>query len=309
MASLSKPQNHAIVHLTCMKAILFFVSFIVVSSLTKAQNTPPQITTPEKHTVSYGQQACFNITTTDADNDTVIIWWGNNIWATFSSTNNINRFSNASVCITASRGKHNVGDNVFELFATDGKDTVSKLCRFDVRDYPYKVHPVVFNKFNSFMIDVMGDASEPWGNYIGLTYESKIYDLNMVLYYTDTNRFFSFTPTIAGKYLLFTTYKTSTPNTYTSKDTLETDLGVGVVKIESYSLSIYPTPASNIIHFQNLPADVAMFEITDMTGRVITTITAHQSTVDVSHLKNGVYIITAYNAAKTLTLRAKLIKE
>lgn len=309
MASLSKPQNHAIVHLTCMKAILFFVSFIVVCSFTKAQNTLPQIITPEKNTVSYGQQACFNITTTDADNDTVIIWWGNNIWATFSSTNNINKFSNASVCMTASRGKHNVGDNVFELFATDGKDTVSKLCRFDVRDCPYKVHPIVFNKFNSFMVDVMGDASEPWGNYIGLTYESKIYDLNMVLYYTDTNRFFSFTPTVAGKYLLFTTYKTSAPDAYTSRDTLETDLGVGVVKIESNSLSIYPNPASNSIQFQNLPTDVTTFEFADITGRVISFITTNQNSVDISHLSDGVYIITAYNAVKTPLLRTKLIKE
>lgn len=289
-----------------MKAFIL-LSFFIAALSAQAQNKAPKITA-QNQTGSYGQQVCLDITTTDEDNDSVVVWWDKGISGTFTSNNHIVRFASGQVCATLTRGTQSVGDNFFTVFASDGKDTTTKICNILVRDYPYKVHPVIVKKtYNTFEIDVKGDINEPWNNYIGLTYQSKILDEADNVILTDTNRVFTFTAPTYQKYRVYTTYKTATPDAYASVDTLYPDMNVGIDNAENAGFSIYPNPAVDALYLQNLPQQVVTLQVYDITGKQ-TKIAIHNNTADISQLSNGLYYIVLTGKEGAVLAQQRFIK-
>lgn len=289
-----------------MKALIL-LSFFIAALSAQAQNKAPKIIAQDQ-VGSYGNQVCIDITTTDEDNDSVVIWWNKGVSGYFINNNNATRFASGQVCAMLKRGVQPVGDNFFTIFASDGKDTTTKICNILVRDYPYKVHPVIVKKtYNTFEIDVMGDINEPWNNYIGLTYQSKILDEADNVIHTDTNRVFTFTAPAYQKYRLYTTYKTSTPDLYSSLDTLYPDMNVGINGVENAGFSIYPNPATHTLYLQNLPQDVAAIQAYDIIGKQ-TEVTITNNAVDISQLDNGLYQIVLVGKDGEVLAKQRFIK-
>lgn len=289
-----------------MKAFILLSFFIACLSV-QGQNNLPKITA-QNQTGSYGVQVCLDITTTDIDNDTVVIWWDKGILGTFTSNSHTVRFASGQVCATLTRGTQPVGDNFFTVFASDGKDTTTKICNILVRDYPYKVHPIITKlSYNTFEIDVKGDVNEPWNNYIGLTYQSKVLDETDNVILTDTNRVFTFTAPAYQKYRVYTTYKTATPDAYGSVDTLYPDMNVGINSIENAGVSIYPNPATNMLYLQNLPQQVVTMLVYDITGKQ-TEIAINNNTADISQLSNGLFQVVLYGKEGEVLARQRFIK-
>lgn len=80
---------------------------------------------------------------------------------------------------------------------------------------------------------------------------------------------------------------------------------LGVNDVTKKSLSVYPNPVKDILHFSE---EVSNIRIVDISGRVVKQISGLEKTLDVSKLAKGVYIITATTkAGKTIT--NKIIKD
>jgi hypothetical protein len=75
---------------------------------------------------------------------------------------------------------------------------------------------------------------------------------------------------------------------------------VGIEEPEQVHLSVYPNPATSSIRIDGIPGvpgSITMLNITDLTGRILTTRQVFSGTtqVDISNLKQGIYIITIEN--------------
>jgi hypothetical protein len=293
-----------------MKRLLLLLLLVGFGYL-NAQNTLPVITASAKQNVSFGEQACIEITTTDADGDSVFIGWDKSIYANFGSNNHQVKFAAGQVCITASRSKHLIGSNPFMVFATDGKDTVFKACDFIVHDSPYKVHPVIKRPYgNTFFVDVLGDDIEPWDNYEDLSYQSYISDLSNNILYGDTSRKFTFTATVMGKYLLVTTYKTYGA-LYTSIDTLNANAPLSAKTPNAEQLHLYPNPAVSYISVDGLQGLPATVEVVDVTGKTLLTtrFNAQTQAIDVSGLPTGVYVVAVKGDGNNFFAVSKFVKQ
>jgi len=80
---------------------------------------------------------------------------------------------------------------------------------------------------------------------------------------------------------------------------------------EESTLNLYPNPASDIINFElNNSSDKEMkADIYDIQGRLIETINIaiNETTIDISKLENGIYVLVLSNEENTYT--KKFIKE
>ena len=72
-----------------------------------------------------------------------------------------------------------------------------------------------------------------------------------------------------------------------------TENDVGINKVETLSLSIYPNPASNFVTISGFIEGENIIRITDLSGRRIIQTEIHNSetTIDISGLSSGVYIV------------------
>jgi hypothetical protein len=293
-----------------MKRLLLLLLLAGFGGL-KAQNTPPVITAIAQN-ASFGEQSCINISTTDADGDSVFIGWNKAVYGSLVSNNHQAKYAQGQVCITASRNIHAIGNNPFVVFATDGKDTVFKTCSFIIHDYPYKVHPVIqHTATNTFFVDVMGDNTEPWGNYEGLTFESKIYDASNTLVHTDANRKFTFIAPTPGKYRVYTTYRTARPDAYTSVDTMDTNAPLSAKTPNAVQLHLYPNPAVSYISVDGLQGLPATVEVVDVTGKTLLTtrFNAQTQAIDVSGLPTGVYVVAVKGDGNNFFAVSKFVKQ
>lgn len=267
-----------------MKWLYFLLFFSCLHA--SAQNSRPVIKCKASVFVVYDVQDCLDITTTDADGDTVILGSDNALLGTLTTTNKKVIFASGSVCFTPQRGVHAPGAHNFKIYATDGKDIVSTTVTFIILDYPYKVHPVIKRVSGlSFDVEVLGDKNEPWSNYIGFRFESRVVnDDNTVLLWT-TDSVFTFTAPGKGVYRLLTSYVTNT-SIYTSLDILDAATPLSTTDANTGTLQVFPNPAQNMLHF-TAPLDGI---ITDITGKALITFSAAES-LDITMLPVGTYFI------------------
>ena len=88
----------------------------------------------------------------------------------------------------------------------------------------------------------------------------------------------------------------------------KTDKFVGVSEIEVLSLGITPNPVTDIFNIECGDSDVKLLEIYDITGRVVfKQKSPTQSSVNIQHLTNGIYIAKLYT--ENQIFNAKIIKQ
>lgn len=291
-----------------MKAFLL-LSFLIACIAAQGQNSPP-VLYGHSQVVPYGQLACIDIETSDADGDSVFIGLVTQIpQSIFTRSNSFKKFASGQICVTPARGIHS--DyllNTTVVYATDRKDTTYRTFWIEIPRYPNTVRPVIEKQnFNTFKIDVKGDNTEHWGDYKGLKYQSKVFDMNENLLLTDTNQVFTFTSPSYGVYILYVVYKTSMPMIYVTKDTLYPDMNVGVNGIENTAFSIYPNPATNTLYLQNLPQQIVTILVYDITGKQ-TEIAVHNNTADISQLSDGLYQVVLYGKEGEVLAQQRFIK-
>ncbi len=67
-----------------------------------------------------------------------------------------------------------------------------------------------------------------------------------------------------------------------------------VENIENANLKIYPNPAKEFVYIENLPSQISMVEVCDITGKTLKTIDLNQTqNIDVKNLKQGIYFVKA----------------
>lgn len=292
--------------------IIYTICLLLIFLTAGAQNNKPVIKGPGNFFALFGQTACADFTTSDADGDTVIIWWDNMLpKATFSSNSKQVKFATGSVCCTPLRSTHNPTlPYAFYVYATDGKDTASKTVTFVVPDFPENVHPVVTKVSGDiFEVDVLGDSAVPWDNYQNLRYESKIKDTSGNTVFFSQQRNFSFTATSKQKFRLYTVYKTDIA-LLTTVDTLQVDFLTRISKTES-NISVYPNPASRFITIScNFhPGDI--ITITGISGKTLVCLepSGNRQDIDLEKITPGIYFITVKNKAGEIIAVQKLLKQ
>ena len=73
-------------------------------------------------------------------------------------------------------------------------------------------------------------------------------------------------------------------------------LSLSANDVKTHSFSIYPNPASSLIHIQPLVSfgTVGQVNVYDITSRLM--LTAESTSVDISGLSNGLYIVEVVNS-------------
>lgn len=291
-----------------MKAFLLLSFFIACLSV-QGQNSPPTLS-GHSQVVPYGQLACIDIETSDADGDSVFIGLVTQIpQSIFTQNNSFKKFASGQICVTPARGIHS--DyllNTTVVYATDRKDTTYRTFWIEIPRYPNTVRPHIEKQnFSTFKIDVKGDRMEPWEDYKGLKYQSKVFDKNNNLLLTDTNQVFTFTASSYEVYVLYVVYKTSIPMVYVTRDTLYPDMNVGIDNAENTGFSIYPNPATNTLYLQSLPQQAITMQVYDITGKQ-TKIAIHNNTADISQLSNGLYYVVLTGKEGAVLAKQRFIK-
>ena len=292
-----------------MRSILLFIAVFCLSFTSNAQNTPPTIKARSAITF-YGQQVCIDIETEDADGDTTILGITTQIpQSQFIHTNSYKKLATGSICFYAMRGVHSDQvPNTSVIFATDRKDTTYKTISVTIPRYPHTVRPVIEKiNYNTFKIDVKGDKSEPWGDYKGLTFQSKIFDMDNKLLLTDTNQVFTFTAPTYEKYIFYVSYLTSFPALYVTKDTLYPDMNVSTHSLQKNSFSIYPNPTTGKVFIENLPEQTETITVFDVLGKVMKRLKTTSNTLSIENLPNGIYWVEVKTLEHILG-RQKIIK-
>ena len=109
---------------------------------------------------------------------------------------------------------------------------------------------------------------------------------------------------------LFNSKPINDPDTYVIVDQLSLS-GTYVTAVTSAqttgAIAVYPNPATDAINFTNLPASAAKLQISDVTGRQVVQ-TALTGAVDVSGLKQGVYIYTITDNTGNTLGTSKFVK-
>ncbi|HYG14837.1 MAG TPA: hypothetical protein VEC12_03720, partial [Bacteroidia bacterium] len=99
-----------------MKVLLLLVASLLAFKA-NSQNKP--VISGNDVTTCFGKQGCIDITTSDADNDSVDIWWDNSIaGGIFTHTSNVKRFATGSVCFTRSGRFYPDTAEQFTVYAT-----------------------------------------------------------------------------------------------------------------------------------------------------------------------------------------------
>ena len=70
----------------------------------------------------------------------------------------------------------------------------------------------------------------------------------------------------------------------------------------SHDILVYPNPAQQILHVQ-LPEGAQRFSISDLSGRVLASYNAGQQQVNISKLREGMYLISTEINGKKYTVR------
>lgn len=294
-----------------MKRIAILIAFFTLALSINAQNTPPVIQA-NSTSAAYGEQACIDIETSDADGDSVFIGFVTQIPKSVSTTTSLTKvMASGQICVTPERGVHSDKiPNTSIIFATDKKDTVYKTVAVTIPRYPYDVRPTIEKLNNStFRIDVKGDKNEPWDDYPGLKFECKIYDPNQKLIATYTNQqVFTFQAPLYQKYILYTSYVTSTPMAYGTRDTLIPDMNVNTFLPSKNAFSIYPNPAREEIFIKNLPANSETIKVYDVVGKQIQELPATVNAIHINKLPEGVYWLEVQSKDAAVA-RQKFIKK
>ncbi len=69
---------------------------------------------------------------------------------------------------------------------------------------------------------------------------------------------------------------------------------VGINEVEKNNFSIYPNPAQNTVYVQNIPNNVSVVEVCDITGKTLKTIDLNKTqSIHIDDLKKGVYFVKA----------------
>ena len=291
-----------------MKVLLLFVASLLAFKA-NSQNKP--VISGNDFTTCFGRQGCIFITTSDADNDSVDIWWDNSIaGGILTHTNNVKRFSTGSVCYTPSGRFYPDTAEQFTVYATDGTDTVSKTFTFTIKTTPI-AKPEIVQTGNRFDINMKADTTTPWSLYDSLTFELIGYDDTNNIFFTymgDSSIHTIFAPTL-HRIRILSFYRTSSCF-YTVVDTFQSGLPMGVKRLQN-TASIYPNPATTsvTISYSYEPGGVAT--ITDVSGKAIirANITAMKQEVDVQSLTDGIYFILIHNKEGELIAVEKLLKE
>lgn len=115
---------------------------------------------------------------------------------------------------------------------------------------------------------------------------------------------YSFTPTVSGTYMCKIGFG-GMYTTYTEYKTMTVG-GVGLNEVSFETVNIYPNPATSNFSIEN--ALEATLQLTDVSGKVVTTISNYQGeSIDVSSLPKGVYTVLISNSG-TIGI-ARFIKE
>jgi hypothetical protein len=115
----------------------------------------------------------------------------------------------------------------------------------------------------------------------------------------------------------FCTYLTNPANTHPrsisgnlttclNEVAVKTACGIlSVTDIDKSNITVYPNPVKSVLNFSE---EVSNIKIMDLSGRTIKQISTSEKAIDVSKLKNGIYIITA-TTKRGNTITKKLVKE
>lgn len=291
-----------------MKKLLLSTAILCFYLSISAQNNPPTLKA-RSAVALYGQEVCIDIETEDLDGDSVFI--GSNaqvLQAVFTNTNSSRKQATGQFCVTPTRGIHShTIPYTMVFYATDKKDTVYRSFNLTVRNYPYKVRPVIKWQTNTtFEVDMMGDETEPWSSYGNLEFFAKVYDLNGKLVFEDTNRVFAFTAPNYEKYILISTYKVWNFAAYSTRDTLYPNLNVSTSTPQKNTFTLYPNPTTNKVLIKNLPKDVKSITLFNTLGKEVN-VTVNQSSISLNNLPNGIYWVEVETSQGTLE-RQKIIK-
>lgn len=292
-----------------MRSILLFIAVFSLSFTSNAQNTSPTLKGRSIVTL-YGQQVCIDLETFDADGDTVYIGSNTQIpQGIFTHTNSAKKFATGTFCVTIERNTHSHHlPYTMVFYATDKIDTTYRSFTLTISNSPYNVRPVIEKiNYNTFKIDVKGDKSEPWGDYKGLTFQSKIFDMDNKLLLTDTNQVFTFTAPTYEKYIFYVSYRTSHPMLHVTKDTLYPDMNVSTHSLQKNSFSIYPNPTTGKVFIENLPEQTETITVFDVLGKVMKRLKTTSNTLSIENLPNGIYWVEVKTLEGVLG-RQKIIK-
>lgn len=82
-------------------------------------------------------------------------------------------------------------------------------------------------------------------------------------------------------------------------------------KLPAEELTLYPSPSDEVVHLTNLNQEVCKIEIEDPVGlKVVSSgVDRDSPTVDVSSLKDGVYLLKCYNVFDELIQKSALVKD
>jgi len=94
--------------------------------------------------------------------------------------------------------------------------------------------------------------------------------------------------------------------------TIDNTLGIQEVVANDFSLSMYPNPSNDVVHFklENTLANTVMVKIVSMDGKLVKTINLNNNqntAIDISALSQGLYITNFYTN-DVLIASKKLVK-
>ena len=91
----------------------------------------------------------------------------------------------------------------------------------------------------------------------------------------------------------------------TSDDYILSGLNIKQVNVNPADISIYPNPASSMVHI-NAPVAIKAI-ISSLEGKEVLTQEGAQ-TIDISSLPNGIYLLKIFDAENTLLKTERLVK-
>jgi hypothetical protein len=81
--------------------------------------------------------------------------------------------------------------------------------------------------------------------------------------------------------------------------------GIGLPKLSVHDYKLYPVPATTSLTVEGVSCN--QYKITDLSGRIVAEGLALNNTIDIAHLANGIYVLTAISDKGILL--EKFIKE
>ena len=211
-----------------MKKLVLLLWMLAGAVWCRAQNHAPDIIGNASAIGCFGDTMCFELSTSDLDNDSTYLWWQPAHKGVFKK--NSGKFEGGNICFYLAENDFSaITLYNFDVYASDGKDTVKRVFGFYILDLPANTMPLLQPvTCNTIDIQPQGDSSLNWPKYKVEGLRLKITDsANKNVFNSATSRYHNaiFLNTLTP-YAYSLTYTMRTGCTHTVTDSIYINKGV-----------------------------------------------------------------------------------